>query len=254
MANQWKDLINTASNSIDGFSLDISDYNRVYENPITKEKYSDNYIYAKDDIDFSKISIRYNPNITGCKLFVGSNLKGNNNIITFEQSNGVCHIGDDCDLLNTRAYIQTGGGAILVGNDVVTTGTNIWWSGAYPGSGFAGIVIGDSCLLSWGITLRGSDAHPIFNINTWEQVNQPRDFLSIEPYVWIGQDASILKGVTIGACSVIGLGSVVSKSVPRFGVATGNPASVTKKESNIWVRNRSKKSIGTAKKYLNLYS
>lgn len=254
MANQWNELKAVASSNIEKFSLNINNYKRVYENPITKEGFHENHIYVKDAFDFTKLNISFKPNVTGCKIFLGRNFSGQHNIVTFEQDNGVFYVGDNCDLVNTRAYIQTGGGAILVGNNVVTTGTNIWWSGAYPGSGFAAIVIGDSCLLSWGITLRGSDSHPIFNITSWEQVNTPNNFLAIEPYVWVGQDVSILKGVTIGACSIVGLGSVVTKSVPRFSVASGNPASVSKRPDNIWVRNRSKASLDMAQKYLDLYS
>ncbi|MDZ7371239.1 MAG: CatB-related O-acetyltransferase, partial [candidate division KSB1 bacterium] len=46
--------------------------------------------------------------------------------------------------------------------------------------------------------------------------------------VWIGHGAIILSGVTIGDGAVIGAGSVVSKSVPPFAVAAGNPAKVTR--------------------------
>ena len=254
MANQWKDLMSAATDNIDNFSLDVNKYQRVYENPITKEKYADNFVYAKEDVDFTKINIHYKPNVVGCRLFIGNNFKGQNTAVTFEQNNGVCYIGDKCNLINTKAYIHTRGGAILIGNNVATTGKNIWCSGAFPGSGYASIIVGDSCLFSWDITLRGSDAHPILDIDSWEQINQPNNFLIIEPYVWVGQGVSILKGVTVGACSVVGLGSVVSKSVPRFSVATGNPSVVIKKASNIWVKNRSKKATDTAKKYLSLYS
>jgi acetyltransferase-like isoleucine patch superfamily enzyme len=44
--------------------------------------------------------------------------------------------------------------------------------------------------------------------------------------VWIGTNCSILDGVTIEDGAVIGAGSVVTKSVPSFAVAVGNPARV----------------------------
>lgn len=50
--------------------------------------------------------------------------------------------------------------------------------------------------------------------------------ITIEDDVWIGAHSIILKGVTIGARSVIGAGSVVTKSIPADCIAAGNPCRV----------------------------
>lgn len=52
--------------------------------------------------------------------------------------------------------------------------------------------------------------------------------ITIEDDVWVGAHSIILKGVTIGARSVIGAGSVVTKSIPADCVAAGNPCKVIK--------------------------
>lgn len=44
--------------------------------------------------------------------------------------------------------------------------------------------------------------------------------------VWIGANATILKGVNIGDGAVIGAGSVVTKSIPAYAISVGNPARV----------------------------
>ncbi|WP_432941952.1 acyltransferase [Kribbella sp. CA-253562] len=44
--------------------------------------------------------------------------------------------------------------------------------------------------------------------------------------VWIGSNAIVLDGVTIGSHSIIGAGAVVTKDVPAWSVAAGNPARV----------------------------
>lgn len=46
--------------------------------------------------------------------------------------------------------------------------------------------------------------------------------------VWVGHNAVILDGVTLGRGCVVGAGAVVSKDVPPYGVAVGNPARVVK--------------------------
>lgn len=47
--------------------------------------------------------------------------------------------------------------------------------------------------------------------------------------VWIGAGVSIMPGVTIGDDTVIGAGSVVTRSIPSGVVAVGNPCKVLKK-------------------------
>ena len=46
--------------------------------------------------------------------------------------------------------------------------------------------------------------------------------------VWIGMDATILSGVTIGQGAVIAAGSVVVKDIPPYAIVGGNPAKVIK--------------------------
>lgn len=49
--------------------------------------------------------------------------------------------------------------------------------------------------------------------------------------VWIGSDAVILKGVSIGRGTVVGARTVVTKSLPPMVVAVGNPAKIVKEIS-----------------------
>lgn len=50
----------------------------------------------------------------------------------------------------------------------------------------------------------------------------------IEDNCWIGANAILLPGVTIGRCSVVGAGSVVTKDIPPYSVVVGSPARVIK--------------------------
>lgn len=46
--------------------------------------------------------------------------------------------------------------------------------------------------------------------------------------MWIGAQVIVLKGVTIGACSVIGASSVVTRNIPPDSLAVGNPCHVVR--------------------------
>ena len=42
--------------------------------------------------------------------------------------------------------------------------------------------------------------------------------------MWIGFNAIVLKGVTIGEGAIVGAGAVVTKDVPAYTIVAGNPA------------------------------
>ena len=53
-----------------------------------------------------------------------------------------------------------------------------------------------------------------------------KDRVTIGPDVWIGHNAIIMPGVTIGTGAAIGSGAVVTKDVPPFAIVVGTPARV----------------------------
>jgi len=56
--------------------------------------------------------------------------------------------------------------------------------------------------------------------------------VTIGDYVWIGSRVIILKGVTVGKHAIIGAGAVVTKDIPSYGIAVGNPARVIKSRND----------------------
>ncbi|MBP1617335.1 MAG: hypothetical protein H6Q14_1162 [Bacteroidetes bacterium] len=53
--------------------------------------------------------------------------------------------------------------------------------------------------------------------------------IHVEDHAWIGHNALILSGVTIGKGAIVGAGSVVSKDIPPYCIAAGNPIRIIKK-------------------------
>lgn len=89
------------------------------------------------------------------------------------------------------------------------------------------IHIGSGSLFARDVTLRSDDVHYI-NEDDYE----PSKPITIENHVWIGQGATILKGVTIGHDSIVAAKSLVVKDVPCNSLVAGVPAKVIKQNVN----------------------
>jgi acetyltransferase-like isoleucine patch superfamily enzyme len=88
-----------------------------------------------------------------------------------------------------------------------------------------GIKIGTRALLGSGVTIYDSDFHELHPDR--RRGGQPKTgAVELGENVFIGDHVLILKGVRIGAHSVIGAGSVVTTSIPAGVIAAGNPARV----------------------------
>lgn len=121
-----------------------------------------------------------------------------------------------------------------------------------------GIYIGDNCYLGFGLSLLNASRITIGNsvlmasnilissenhgmnpeseIPYMDQESSVKDVI-IKDGAWIGQNVCILPGVTIGIKSIIGAGSIVTKDIPDYCMAVGNPAKVVKKynfETHKW--------------------
>lgn len=87
-----------------------------------------------------------------------------------------------------------------------------------------GIIIEDNVLIAPKVSLL-SEGHPISPESRHSLVP---NLVHIKKNVWIGANATILPGVTIGENSIIAAGAVVTKSVPANSIAGGIPAKIIK--------------------------
>jgi len=101
------------------------------------------------------------------------------------------------------------------------------------------VTIGNDTMLAQNVVISGLN-------HSYEDITKPisrqkqtTSMITIQDEVWIGANAVILAGVCIGKHSVIAAGSIVTKDVPPYTVAGGNPARVLKSfnpETKQWER------------------
>ena len=102
------------------------------------------------------------------------------------------------------------------------------------------VKIGDNCLMASNVAIytAGHPVHPALR-NTFYEYGAE---VIIGDNVWIGGNSVICPGVHIGDNTVIGAGSVVTKDIPAWSVAAGNPCrvirKVTKDDLKCYFRNK----------------
>lgn len=85
------------------------------------------------------------------------------------------------------------------------------------------------CLTSEGLTVVTSNHRQRIGtfLSGGNEDNDYRDII-VEEDVWIGINVTLLSGAHIGRGAIIGAGSIVTKEIPPYAVAVGNPARVIK--------------------------
>lgn len=115
------------------------------------------------------------------------------------------------------------GARIVVGADSGITGSVI--------ASRMAITIGARVLIGSGCMITDSDWHPLDTVpRRYEVAPEPSesDSVTIGDDVFLGARTIVLKGVTIGEGTVVGSGSVVTRSLPPRVVAAGVPARVVR--------------------------
>lgn len=134
-------------------------------------------------------------------------LCGNNNTSIFVDKNAKLTIGDKSGISGGCIWVTD---SITIGN-YVNIGANCI------------IMDGDVHNTDW--QMRRKDRVPNANIP------YKKSPIVIEDDVWLGCNVQVLKGVHIGARSVIGAGSIVTQNIPSDCIAVGNPCKIVKRMS-----------------------
>ena len=159
------------------------------------------------------------------KLSVGSDSKVEFRKIDFKDR--CClNIGHGC-CLETAMTFERQDAQIKIGDRVFIGCSNLISA--------TSIDIGNDVLISWGCTIVDHNSHAISwrlrkdDVNGWMRGKKDWTHVESKPIkihdkVWIGFNAIVLKGVTIGEGAIIGAGSVVTSDVAPYTIVGGNPA------------------------------
>ncbi len=167
------------------------------------------YIYLK----LIKVKIRGGGKFYGwCSFFRrnGSVIKIGKNA-KFNYSNWSNHIG-----LNHRCIISTmsSDAELVIGDNLGMSSSTI--------TCFKKIEIGNKVRIGANCVIADGD----FHLDD-PRIGEPKP-IKIEDNVWLGYGVIVMKGVTIGENSIIGMNSIVTKDIPANSIATGSPTRVVK--------------------------
>ena len=149
---------------------------------------------------------------------------------------GRIELGNHVTIVNDSKYNRAGINhptQLVAGRDaILKIGNNVGMSGAsiYAKSS---IQIGDHVLLGANTRIYDTDFHPIHFQDRLAGVPAKTGAVVIGDHVWLAANVTILKGVKIGARSVIAAGSVVASDIPEDCLAGGIPARVIRKIAEI---------------------
>lgn len=148
-------------------------------------------------------------NIEGdnCHIIIGENVKANQLIVIMQDKSNKLSIGKHTSINgHTEIYIKEG----------------------------TEVIIGQDCMLSRDIIIRTNDAHSI--IDKYGIRTNISKSIHIGDHVWISQSVMIMKGVHVCENSIIGGGTLLTKSqLISNAIIAGNPGRVVKHEVN-WIR------------------
>lgn len=141
-------------------------------------------------------------------------------------SNKFKHFGEGAEF-RPGAYAEACSKISIGNNVVIRPGTFLF---ADPAHGGGGIVIEEKVSIGPGVHFYTNN-HKFSDVSQtiYDQGYPPpteRDSITLKKGCWIGAGVIILPRVTIGENAVVGAGSVVTKSIPAYAVAVGNPAKV----------------------------
>lgn len=129
-------------------------------------------------------------------------------------------LGNEIYLVRGAVLRACGGSTLKIGDRFSANGN------ARVIADFGNITIGSGVLVGPNAVIRGSDHVTLrCDIPIWQQ-GHTNDCIVIGDDVWIGANAVVVAGVSIGSHAVVAAGAVVTRDVPEYAIVGGVPARV----------------------------
>lgn len=141
--------------------------------------------------------------------------------VDYKSTNQYLMIGN-LNTFDSMSVIRTQGGNITIGN-------SNYFGDRCQIMGLGNVEIKDHCMIAANVFISSSNhdySNPHSDDYLLKEIGRKT---TIGNHVWIGANSSILAGVTIGNYCIIGAGSVVTKNIPDYHIAVGNPCKLLKK-------------------------
>jgi len=155
---------------------------------------------------------------------IGNNCHLHNSEILLQGEGHRLIIEKNVQLFNVRIIIKGKNNTVFIGKGTTFGGGDIIHGGEN-----LSIHFGENCLIANGVGFWSTDTHSIMIKGGGpEPLNKPSSIF-IGNHVWIGKDATVLKGVRIGDDAVIGMKALVTKDIAPETINVGIPTHPVRK-------------------------
>ena len=197
---------------------------------VIADGYGDDNVLVTDDVDRLP-RLRFNRHgsttarVDGCRFVIPSSTRGAINIHTAE-SGARMTIGTGTRLmLDVRMWRAS---TLVIGDHTTINQARIVLDRSE-------VELGEDCMVSDDVLIQSADQHGLYDLTTDAFLNEGPRRTRIGNHVWLGRRSTVMPDVEIGAGSIVGLGTIVTRTVPPCSSVIGIPGRIVR-EDVTWTR------------------